>query len=152
LRRGKSVPDSGVGADTQAIHVNRLVLSEGDVLFEKGDPCDAVYFVHKGELELKEIDNDTQKQNEGGDTKNRRVLSAGDAIGLESFRDGATQAYTAVCTKSRTVVSKIPKSTLDVLIREHDYVSTQLKRHTQKVAKITSLDDTRYSDQINTEG
>ena len=124
------------------IQVHRIILRAGDRLFSRGDPSDAVYFIHQGELELKgDEDSDLL-------TSGTRILSAGDTIGLESSRDQG-QKFTATCTQNKTILSKIPRETLEVLIKDHEYVSTQLKRHAEKVAPLTELDRRTKSSRVH---
>lgn len=123
------------------VQVHRIILRKGERLFSRGDPSDAVYFIHQGELEL------TGAEDSDLLASGTRILSAGDTIGLESSRDQG-QKFTATCRQNKTILSKIPRETLEVLIKDHEYVSTQHKRHAEKVAPLTELDRRTRSNRV----
>uniref|UniRef100_A0A7S2WQD9 cGMP-dependent protein kinase n=1 Tax=Mucochytrium quahogii TaxID=96639 RepID=A0A7S2WQD9_9STRA len=120
--------------------VARVILQPGDVLFKRGDPVDAMYMVHRGELELKHHSHGTNPPEK---------LTPGDTIGVEEFGSHATRSYDAICSKPNTIVSKIPKETMDALIERHDYVSTQLRRHARRTVPMEELERrSRTSSQV----
>jgi CRP-like cAMP-binding protein/serine/threonine protein kinase len=99
--------------------VQTIVLEPGDELFTKGEPIEKLFFVQRGEFTITKPDG-----------TNVKTLTPGDTIGWEVFREGGSiSEATATCTLAKTVVLALPKSTLEILLSKHRYVSSQLEKH-----------------------
>jgi len=70
----------------------------------------------------------------------RQFLVPGDTLGLEQIMSGSKYQVSAVCTQRNTIVSKVPKHTLKLLIEDHDYVSQQLRRHARRSIPMNELE------------
>mmetsp|Transcript_5121 Transcript_5121/g.9639 ORF Transcript_5121/g.9639 Transcript_5121/m.9639 type:complete len:803 (-) Transcript_5121:169-2577(-) len=106
--------------------VSSLVLQPGDVLFRRGDSS-SVYIVHRGEVALsyrKFLP---------------RTLVAGDTIGFDEIANIKHRA-TAICTAPNTIVSRIPRETLESLADRHDWVSEQLHRHARRAVPMAEVE------------
>jgi len=104
--------------------VKRTILQPGDILFRKGDSISGLYMIHRGEMDMLDVEKTLFVTGPGKGGK----LLAGDTVGLEQMDGESVHQFTAYCTKPNTVVSKIPVETLEILIEENDYVSQQLRR------------------------
>lgn len=136
VSRAPSSSSSGSGHPVNS-GVNRVVLQPGDKLFSQGDPVDAIYMVHRGQVDLK-YSGDHQRN--ALNLPDEEALRPGDTFGLEHIRTGALHDCDAVCVASNTVVSKIPRETMDQLIDGHEFVSQQLRRHARRTVPMNELE------------
>jgi len=115
-----------------AIAISR-VLVEGEIVFAKGDPADALYVVETGEVEI--------VLDEG--KPSAKVLARrhhGELVGEMGFVDGAPRGATAVA-RGTTAILRFEREPFLELLERHPRLKTTLKslmaeRHAETVLKI----------------
>ena len=90
---GAGSSEAGDGEDPANTGVTRVILRLGDEVFRELAPADAVWFIHRGAVELSTVDTET------GVRRVASILGPGDTIGLESLREAS--ATMATFTRAR---------------------------------------------------
>ena len=122
-----------------AAHLDVVKFSVGHVVFNYGEPGDAMYIVRSGKAEMS-FKNDT------GEKIALEVCERGDFFGELSFLDGGTRSATAHVTEELEALV-MDRSDLELFLKKHPHASvdllTALGRRLRKTSEILRHTATR---------
>ncbi|MBK6744773.1 MAG: SLC26A/SulP transporter family protein [Hydrogenophilales bacterium] len=130
--------DALVGLDDAQIgtfldYTDEVVLANGDVLFRRDDPGDAMYILLAGQIEIR-------VPVKGGGSRRLIALRAGTLFGEMAILRGAPRSADAVATAGHTELLRLAQEALWRLHREHPDIALSLMRNigVQLAARLAS--------------
>ena len=120
-----------------ALHLDMVAFPVGHVVFNYGEPGDAMYVVREGRAELS-FKNDT------GEKIVLETVEHGDFFGELAFLDGGARSTTVVVTEAMEAVL-MDRGDLEVFLRKHPHAALDLLtalgkrlRHTSEILRHTA--------------